>query len=91
MKVVKCYEKSGICYEILFIGKGEGYTLRCCFSSTQSREEESFCELESFSTEFCVADEFAQLMYKNLAMPIHISELAEEYLCMGGNEKHQRK
>jgi len=68
-----------ICYEISYSENSYHITVYLK-GHKNSKDSALFCELRNFSEDKTEAETFAKSLAENAAMPIHIPELAEEFL-----------
>lgn len=75
------YYSPVICYEI--IPEKNSYHIKVYLNGCQgSKNNELCCELRDFTEDKAKAEAFAEHLAKNAALPIHIPELAEEFLSV---------
>lgn len=73
------YRSPVICYEVE--RHNHSYNISVYLEGFKnSASEKYFCEIKNFSQDETTAREFALLLSQNAALPIHIPELAEEFL-----------
>lgn len=68
-----------VCYEVSY-SKNSYHITVYLKGHKRSRDSEHYCELKNFSDDRTKAESFARNLAQNAAMPIHIPELAEEFL-----------
>ena len=73
------YYSPVVCYEISHTDNSYHITVYLK-GHKHSKDSALFCELKNFSDEKEKAESFARSLAQNAAMPIHIPELAEEFL-----------
>ncbi|MGN0453047.1 MAG: DUF6514 family protein [Ruminococcus sp.] len=80
MKRVKVYYSPVICYEIIK-SDSQNYSIDCYIEGkTGAGDPNSRCVLEDFSNDMETAEAFTKLLAENGAFPIHVPELAENFL-----------
>ena len=73
------YRSPVVCYEISYSNKA--YHIDVYVEGFKNSPLDTLhCSLKNFSTDAQSAHRFAKLMSQSAAMPIHIPELAEEFL-----------
>ena len=73
------YYSPVVCYEISQTDKSYHITVYIK-GHKHSKDSALFCELRNFSEDKTLAENFVRNLAQNAAMPIHIPELAEEFL-----------
>ena len=75
------YRSPVICYEVS--KNGDSYSINVYLEGFRNSDSKNLsCEIKDFSTDESAARHFALILSQSAALPIHIPELAEEFLSI---------
>ncbi len=81
MKTKQVYHSPVICYEVT--EEEKSYGINVYFSNHRdSQDPELNCVIKDFTTISEKAHSFAKKLADNCALPVHVPELAEEFLSL---------